>query len=352
MQPWRWVLLASIILSALWGGTPAQAQQDDTYVIPEFTFENGQKLTDMKVGYAQYGTLNADKDNMILVTHGTSGGRGSSAIFIGPGKAIDTNKYFVIAVDAIGGGLSSSPKDGLGVAFPRYTIRDMVRAQYELVTKKFGVTKLVAVGGPSMGSFQALEWGINYPDAMKGLLLIVPGAKAPGSFRMACDAMFAAIKGDPKWQDGKYAENPTEGLRTAAQIFGPWVVSEEYLDTLKTPEEYQNVLNAFVKPYTSWDAVNWIWRYTASYNHDVSQPFGGDMRAALGKIKAKGLVLPSATDRTLPKSGAQEIYRGIKDSVYVEIPSLLGHSANNAGNEQAPENVFITLQLRTFLAGL
>ena len=143
---------------AAWLGTAglAFAQPDQVYVIPEFTFESGEKLADMKVGYSTQGTLNADKSNAILVTHGTSQNRNVYNLFIGPGKALDTDKYFIVAVDAIGGGLSSQPKDGLGTKFPKYIVRDMVHAQHELVTKHLGISKLHAIGGPSMGAFQAV----------------------------------------------------------------------------------------------------------------------------------------------------------------------------------------------------
>ena len=151
------------------------AQPDQVHTISEFTFENGEKFQNMKVGYSTHGTLNAEKSNAILITHGTSQNRNGYNLFIGSGKVLDTDKYFIIAVDAIGGGLSSQPKDGLGTKFPKYTVRDMVRAQHDLVTKHLGISKLHAVGGPSMGAFQGLELGINYPDAMKGLMLIVPG---------------------------------------------------------------------------------------------------------------------------------------------------------------------------------
>src|SRR5438045_9466930 len=105
----------------------------------------------MRVGYATDRTLNAARTNAILVTHGASGTRTSNAPLIGSGKAYDTDKYFVVTVDAIGGGNSSQPKDLLGSKFPKYTIRDMVRAQHDLLTKGLGLTHLVAVGGPSMG---------------------------------------------------------------------------------------------------------------------------------------------------------------------------------------------------------
>ena len=111
-------------------------QKEAVYIIPKFTFEAGGVLENMKVGYVTFGKLNAAKDDAILVVPGTSGNRHSSDSLIGPGKTFDTDKYFVIGVDPIGGGNSSSPKDRLGIAFPKYNIQDLVRAQHELPSIK------------------------------------------------------------------------------------------------------------------------------------------------------------------------------------------------------------------------
>src|SRR5690348_10777913 len=95
----------------------------------------------------------------------------------------------------------------LGINFPRYTIRDMVRTEYELVTKGLGLSGLHAVAGPSMGSFQGVEWGINYPTFMKGLVLIVPAARSNQHFHAIVDAVEAMITLDPAYKDGKYDQN-------------------------------------------------------------------------------------------------------------------------------------------------
>jgi len=331
----------------------ASAQQDRVHVIPEFAFENGEKLRDMKVGYVTHGQLNAAKSNAVLVTHATNGLRSSFNVFIGPGKALDTDKYFVVTVDAIGGGLSSGPKDGLGTAFPRYTIRDMVRAQYDLITRGQGLTGLLAVGGPSMGSFQALEWGINYPDFVKGLILIVPSAKSDPQFQMLADTMIATVQLDPAWQGGKYTKNPTDGLTRAAMIFMPWLFSQEHINTnARNAEEYQKTLMGFVPGYTSWDATSWMWRYYAARDHDVSKPFNGNVAEALGRIKARALVLPSVSDRLIPPAAAREVYKNLKSAEYYEIPSIRGHLAYFPTSEKSAEYAYVTARLSEFLAAL
>lgn len=339
---------------AAWLGTVglAFAQPDQVHVIPEFTFENGEKLTDMKVGYSTHGTLNAEKSNAILVTHGTSQNRNVYNVFIGPGKALDTDKYFIIAVDAIGGGLSSQPKDGLGTKFPKYEVRDMVRAQHELVTKHFGITKLHAIGGPSMGAFQALEWGINYPDAMKGLFLVVPAGRSDRHVHAIFDAVETAIKLDPKYQGGNYTEAPREGIVLGGMIYFPWLYTDEHMNTIGD-DKWDQAIRSFGEGWAkAWDVNGLLLRYNASRNFDASEPFGGDMSKALAQVEAKTLVMPGMTDRTLPTYNARELYRGIKDAKYVEIPSYLGHLACCPASEDSAEYMFISKQLTDFLAGL
>jgi homoserine O-acetyltransferase len=329
------------------------AQEAKLHTIAIFTFENGATLENMRVGYDTYGELNAARDNAVLVTHGASQGRNGYKIFIGPDKAFDTNKYFVITVDAIGGGASSKPADGLGAAFPAYTIRDMVRAQHDLLTRGLKLDKLVAVGGPSMGSMQALEWGILYPDFAKGLIAVVPSARSDRHVQAIFDAVISTIKLDPKWNGGKYTENPVEGIVTSGMIYFPWLYSDDHLNTLVEREQYESAQRAFGSAWAKvWDARSLIYRYQATSAHDVAQPFSGDLMRALGMIKAKTLIMPGMTDRTLPTYMAREIYRGVKKSVYVEIPSYLGHLACCPGSEQTAEYTFVSEQIKRFLVEL
>ena len=342
------------LAALIWLGSIAAAfaQTDQVYTIPEFTFETGSKLPNMKVGYSSHGTLNTEKSNAVLITHGTSQNRNVYNLFIGPGKALDTDKYFVIAVDGISGGLSSQPKDGLGAKFPRYTVRDMVRAQQELVTKHFGIKKLHAVGGPSMGAFQALEWGINYPDAMKGLMLIVPGGRSDRHVHAIFDAVETAIKLDPKFKNGEYTEPPTEGIVLGGMIYFPWLFTDEHINTIGD-ENWNKATRAFGEGWAkAWDANALLLRYDASRNFDASKPFGGDLARALAQVKAKVLLLPGMTDRTLPTYMARELHRGIKNAKYVEIPSYLGHLACCPTSERTAEYAFIAREMNEFLSQL
>ena len=322
------------------------------HVVPRFTFERGASLDALEVAYTTYGALSTTRDNAILVTHGTSGTRDSYRAFIGPGRALDTDRYLIVTVDAIGGGGSSAPSGGLGLDFPRYTIRDMVRGQHDLVANGLGLAGLLAVGGPSMGSFQALEWGIAYPAFARGLLLIVPAARSGRLFASIVDAMVAAVEGDPAWKRGRYTENPTAGLRRAGMIYFPWLYSDEWLERLRGQDEYARALCAVGEDWAAnWDALDWMYRYLASRDHDIAGPFGGDVDAALSVIRARALVIPCASDRLLPPQGARLIYERLKGAVWAEIPSASGHRACGP-SPGSLEYEFIAASIGRFLSEL
>ncbi len=146
----------AIAVLALFALTSAsRAQQEGVYTIPHYKFETGQEMDNVKIAYVTYGKLNADKSNAVLLVPGTSSGRHWPDDYVGPGKMYDSDKYFFISVDALGGGNSTQPKDGLGMDFPRYTVRDIVHTEYHLVHEGLGLNGLLAVAGPSMAPSKA-----------------------------------------------------------------------------------------------------------------------------------------------------------------------------------------------------
>jgi homoserine O-acetyltransferase/O-succinyltransferase len=328
--------------------TVAAQAETQTFLTYDFEFEDGSVMPELRVAYETQGTLDAGRDNAVLLVHGTSGNRHAFDPIIGPGKTFDTNRYLVITVDAIGGGESSSPKDGLGQDFPRYTIRDMMAAQHALVTHGLELATLRAVGGSAMGSFVSLEWGIHHPEMVRSLILLVPSPKADRSFQLAVDLMSSVVALDPEWEGGRYTHNPVEGLRLAGMLHYPWSVSAAYIDRLPASRLAKEV-EEDARSYASWDANALVLRFAASRGHDVAAPFGGDMTAALSQIAAPTLILPSASDRLFGLDGARRIRDGVQHAVYAEIPTDLGHRAGRAAPE-TPEGDFVDHQIRAFLA--
>ncbi len=329
-------------------GPPVAAAQ--LFSLADFPFEDGSVLPDLRIAYDTKGTLSPARDNAILLLPGAIADRHVFDPLIGPGKIFDTDRYFVIAVDPIGGGESASPADGLGQDFPRYTIRDMMEAQHALVARRLGIAHLRALAGVSMGSFVALEWGIHHPRSVASLILLAPSPQADSGFRLTIDLISATIALDPEWQGGRYAHNPVEGLRHAGMLFYPWVVSTAYIDRI-APRDLAKELEAAARDFAAWDANALVLRYAAYRAHDVAAPYDGDMPAALARVAAPTLLLPSASDRLVGSDGARQIRDGIPNATYAEIPSDLGHRAVRAV-PGTPEGDFIDRKVRGFLATL
>ena len=322
----------------------------ELFSLPDFTFEDGSVLPDLHIAYETHGTLSSARDNAILLMPGAINDRHVFDPVIGAGKTFDTNRYFVISVDPLGGGESTSPADGMGQDFPRYTIRDMMEAVQALVTKELGITRLRAVVGMSMGSFVALEWGVHHPGSAASLILLAPSPKADAAFRLTVDMVSGTIALDPEWQGGRYTHNPVEGLRHAGMLFYPWVVSTAHIDGL-APDALARELEAAAGAFAAWDANSLVLRQDAYRRYDVAAPYAGDLPAALSHVAMPALVLASASDRLIDVAGARQLRDGIKQAVYAEIPGDLGHRSVRALPGTAA-GVFIDKQIRVFLAGL
>ncbi len=341
-------LAALTALAFALSGGAAQCGEPAIYTMQDFKFENGSVLPELRIAYETQGKLSPAGDNAIVAMPGARGGRDALAPLIGPGKVLDTDKYFVITADAIGGGGSSSPADGAGQEFPRYTIRDMMEAQEALVANGLKLTRLRAVVGRSMGAFIALEWAIHHPTLMQNVVLIAPSPKAEANFQLVIDVMNSVITLDPEWQGGRYEHNPEEGLRRAGIVYYPWDVSAAYLERV-SGKRLGEEMEATAKSFAAWDANSLVFRYAACREHDVAAPYGGDLGTALKQIRAPVLILSSASDRLLGLNGTRRIRDGVKHATYVEIPSDMGHRGLGEDAEPA-EAAIIARDIRNFLS--
>jgi homoserine O-acetyltransferase/O-succinyltransferase len=200
----------------------------------DLKLESGEVIKDFSISYVTHGTLNAKKSNAILVVTAISGNHHRIDFMIGPGKALDPDKYFIIATDAISNGLTTSPSNSTAqprMSFPKFTIRDMVESQYRLLKEKFAIDHVVAVVGPSMGGMQVLQWGVSHPDMMDSLIAMVPLAKTPAWTVAVLETTRRAIMLDPAWNGGNYTAIPEKGVRLWRDILN--------LLAARTPDMYQ-----------------------------------------------------------------------------------------------------------------
>src|SRR5499425_2207985 len=224
--------LIALAASAL-ADAPSQPPHQ-SYKIGDLALESGEVIKDFSISYVTHGTLNAKKSNAILMVTAISGNHHRIDFMIGPGKALDPDKYFIIATDAISNGLSTSPSNSTvqpRMAFPKFTIRDMVESQYRLLKEKFGIDHVVAVVGPSMGGMQVLQWGVSHPDMMDSLVAMVPLAKTPAWTVAVLETTRKAVMLDPAWNGGNYTAMPEKGVRLWRDILN--------LLAARTPDMYQ-----------------------------------------------------------------------------------------------------------------
>ena len=330
----------------------------------ELKLESGQSLGPITLAYETYGTLNKDKSNAILVTHALSGDAHAAGFhagendagwwdsMIGPGKAFDTAKYFVVCSNVIGGckgstGPSSvNPKTGKPYAleFPLITISDMVNAQRHLIDH-LGIDKLLCVVGGSMGGMQALQWVASYPDRVRSAIPIATALKHSPQQIAFDEVGRQAVMGDPDWREGNYygLGQPEKGLAIARMIghitymsdqsmeekFSRRLKEKNYSFKFKTDFEVEGYLryrgDSFVKRF---DANSYLYITKALDYFDLS---GGKLIPAGKTIETRFLVIAFKSDWLYPAYQLQDIVRQLKirhvDATYCEVKSTYGHDA-------------------------
>ncbi len=333
----------------------------------------GARLPSLTVAYRTYGTLNPARSNAVLVCHALTGDQyvaephpvtgkpGWWDAVVGPGRPVDTDRYFVICANVLGGCMGStgprSPRDGAddvwGIAFPPVTIRDMVRAQKRLI-EHLGITRLFAVIGGSMGGMQVLQWAADYPDAVFAALPI-----ATASYHSAQNIAFhevgrQAIFADPDWQGGCYWQGgtiPARGLAVARMCAHITYLSEQALarkfgrrlqGAPKTAGEAMSLFGDMfeVESYLHHQGSTFVRRFDAnSYvtitramdYFDLAADHGGDLTNAFRGTKTRFLLVSFSSDWLFPTAESRTVARALNRAganvSFVEIGSDKGHDA-------------------------
>lgn len=349
VRRWTVAAAASTIFAA-----PAMSQQEGVHTIPHFAFEGGGALDAMKVGYTTWGERAADDSNVIVLLPATSATKSWANSHIGVGRTFDPQRHFIVSIDAIGGGTSSGPKDGLGSRFPVYNIRDMVRAQHELLTRGLGIQHALAIGGASSGAYQSLEWGVMYPGFARGLLLYEPAAMADRHVKVIIDGIVGTLSLDPAFTSQTPAPLGGDAVRRAAVVYFPWLGSDAGLELMGSDEVLAKIEASVADGWArNWDPISLARRYTASRLHDPGVPYGGRLDTALARVTGSVLVMPATSDRTHPIQMSEALARMLTGArvVYAPLDSQRGHTSvfQPAGT---PEYAFMSQRTRDFLEGL
>jgi homoserine O-acetyltransferase len=256
---------------------------------------------------------------------------------IGPGKALDTDKYYIVAVDMLGCTLvrqdvtTGPTNSGLKMDFPRYTVRDVVNLEYKLLKEYLGFDRILAAIGSSYGGGRAYQLAVSYPTFARGIIPIVQGPWTHPQLRAVLRNMMDIIALDSGWYGGRYETNPTTGVTTALLSFATRLyTSGWYATNLRTPEQLRQWEKSFRGWYTVFfpqDArdVYYQMQAIADFNIGDTPGFKGDAKAALQSIKAQVLLISAKEDPVIHRDGILLAKEAIPKVTHVEIDSPLGH---------------------------
>ena len=343
------------------------APQTAHFNVP-LTLKSGEVLPQYDLVYETYGTLNANKSNAVLICHALSGNHHVAGKYsaddkypgwwdnlIGPGKPLDTNKFFVIGLNNLGGCHGSSGPSSInpatgkpwGSAFPILTVEDWVNSQARLLDQ-LGITQLAAVIGGSLGGMQALQWTIAYADRVRHALIIASAPNLTAQNMAFNEVARQAIITDPEFHNGDYYQHgvvPRRGLRIARMLGHITYLSDDVMgekfgrkikDTIKYSFDVEFEMESYLryqgdKFAGSFDANTYLRMTRALDYYDPALAFDGDLSQALGQTKAEFLVLSFTSDWRFSPARSREIVKALLDNErtvsYAEVTAAHGHDA-------------------------
>jgi homoserine O-acetyltransferase len=334
---WRCAALAMALQGiaplalAHWPGQPEHQFAE----LGEFHFEDGGSIPNLRMSYVTHGTLNAAKDNAILFEHGFAANHHMFDHMIGPGRPLDTDKYFIICPDVLGATQttfehSTSPTNsGLKMKFPSYNKRDMVRAEYRLITEGLGISHLLAITGISSGAEDSVQFAVSYPSFMDGIFPVSGGALWSTNGFFLGSLMISVVESCAGWNGGRYDQNPKDCAANVLSLLVPYFYTRDWWDQyVDTPEAYTKWRNQWGAYYldiqdlrdlyyrTRADGLSWV---------GDTPGFDGDVNAALRSIKAKTLFIYSPRDQFMPPEYVEAQIKAIDGAKGVAIDSVAGH---------------------------
>lgn len=330
----------AVLLTVLAAANLVYSQEQKFADLGDFRLESGETIRSCRIGYRTFGAMNADRSNVIVYL--TWAGGNTSQLNLDPsdeGKLIDTRKYFVVAIDALSNGVSSSPSNSREqprMKFPRYTMRDLVNTQYELLTKVLKIDRALAVTGVSMGGMQTFQWMVSYPDFMDKAIPVVGSPQLAPFDLLHWQTQIDRIMEDPGWNNGDYRKNPARGFEYQIGAI-----------LLTTPDEYNRkmtrelVFEAITKARAEtggMDANDKIRQTQAMMSIDVTEKFDGSWEKAAASVRARSLVAVSRFDHVVTPGPALKFAELLKSKTLI-VDGDCGHLIHLCGTEKLNKTV-------------
>lgn len=307
------------------------------FALGDFPLACGRTVADAQLSYCTYGELNAEGSNAVLYPTSYGARQGDIAWAVGP--VLDPQRHFIVIVDMLGNGLSSSPSHGaMGLAESGWVIRhsDNVRAQRRLLRERFGIERLALIYGWSMGAQQGYQWAVDHPEAVDRLCCVCGTARTTTHNRLFLLSLRQALTADRHWTGTGFEAEPIEGLRTFALIYASWAASQRFYGEGRHLTNGPMAVEAYVEGqwlpgYRRHDPRDLIAMLDTWLAHDVSAgaPHHGDLEAALGSIRARTTVLAGRHDLYFTVDNMAADAARIPGAHFEVIESVLGHRAGN-----------------------
>lgn len=316
----------------------------DIFEAGDVTLQSGVVLPAARVAYRTHGRLNAPRDNAIVYPTHYSGTHDSNAWAIGPGMALDPDRYFIIVPNMLGNGLSSSPSNTPaphdGPRFPLVTVRDNVALQHRLATELFGIGTLALVVGHSMGAQQTFQWAALFPKMVQRIAPFCGSARTSRHNWLFLEGCKAALTADAAFSDGEYSTPPVRGIRAFARVYAGWAWSQTFFrQQLDIERLGMRSMEAFLThgwepSFLAHDANDLLAMLATWQAADIANDprFDGDFEKALKAITAHAIVMPCRTDLYFPPEDSAIEVAHLPNAEMRVIPSVWGHMAGGGIN--------------------
>ena len=327
----------------------------EIFALGDLTLQAGGVLRDAQLVYRTYGTLAPDRGNAVLYPTSYAAQHTDIDWLIAEDGILDPRRWFVIIPNMFGNGLSTSPSHSPDIAPFLVTHPDNVAAQERLVRERFGIERLALVYGWSMGAQQAYHWAVLYPERVQRVAALCGTARTTDHNLMFLKSLEAALLADPAWDGVRFRAVPERGLRAFARIYASWAASQAfYRERLYRALGYSDLedylLRAWEPSYRRRHPADLLAMLKIWMVNDVSATrHAGDLSAALGAIRARTLVLASATDLYFPPEDCERDAAAIPAARFATIPSIWGHRAGNP-TFSAEDRAFVDGALNDLLA--
>lgn len=331
-------LAIRVVLALHLFGLIALGQEQQFANLGDFKLESGAVIRNCRVGYRTFGKLAPNKSNVIVLLTWASGTTEQLKSSIGPTRLMDSDHYFVVAIDALSNGVSSSPSNSKlqpRMRFPMFTLRDTVKSQHDLLRKVLKLDHVKAIVGISMGGMQVFQWMVSYPEFMEKAIPIVGSPRLAPYDLLLWQAQIEVLMRDQDWRGGNYSANPARAVDFA---FGELLLTTpaDY-NRRKTREQVFADLSR-ARTNAGFDANDKIRQVQAMMQLDVSQEFGGSLRRAAEAVKAKVFVVVAKFDHVVTPGPAKE-FASLLGAKILELDSDCGHLATACESRRLNEAV-------------